>query len=415
MAGVEALYHTIENCRACGSRELEVVLDLGSHALADGLVWEADLAKEEPVFPLTVGICADCGLMQIMENVAPEQLFCNDYPYFSSKIPSLLRHSEANVREVIERRDLGPDSLVVELASNDGYLLQYYAQRGIPVQGIDPAEGPAKAAVEKGVPTLNTFFTIDLAKDLRSQGKQADVIHANNVLAHVPDLNGFVEGIATLLAEDGMAVIECPHVYELIRHCEFDTIYHQHHCYFSVTSLIPLFRRHGLVLSDVRKLDIHGGSLRLFVTRDGEESEAVKAILAEEAEAGLDGPEGYRTFGTRVAALRDSLRTLLEDLKAKGATLAAYGAAAKGATMINFVGIGPDLIDFVADRNEHKHGRYMPGQHVVIRPPEHMLEAKPDYTLLLAWNFKDEILGDMAEYREGGGKFIVPVPEPEIV
>lgn len=405
----------IQGCRSCGSGKLETVLDLGIHALADGLVYEHQLDGPEAKYPLTCVVCTDCGLMQIRENVDPEELFCNDYPYFSSFIPSLLRHSKANVDEIIEMRDLGPDNTVFEVASNDGYLLQYYKERGIPVQGIDPAEGPAKAAVEKGVPTLNTFFTEELAKQLVSEGKRADVIHANNVLAHVPDLNGFVEGLATLLTEDGLAVIECPHVLELVRHCEFDTIYHQHHCYMSATALVPLFERHGLHLNDVRRLSIHGGSLRLFIGREPGQGETLKAVLAEEAAAKLDSPEGYRIFGQRVAKLRDDLRSLILGLKKQGASIAAYGAAAKGCTMINFVGLGPDLIDYVVDRNTHKHGRYMPGEHIRIEPCERLLEDQPDYTLILAWNFKDEIMEQQSEYRKQGGQFIVPVPEPVIV
>jgi len=409
------MFEQIAACRSCGSGDLELVLDLGIHALADGLISESQLDAEEPRFPLTVALCTECGLMQIRENVDPEQLFCRDYPYFSSFIPSLLRHSEANVEEIIQERTLGSHSLVFELASNDGYLLQHYKKHGIPVQGIDPAEGPARAAEEKGVPTLNTFFTRELALALRAQGRRADVIHANNVLAHVPDLNGFVAGIATLLKDDGVAVIECPHVHELIRHCEFDTIYHQHHCYFSVTALRPLFQRHGLTLNDVRKLEIHGGSLRLFASHRPGESESVRAVLAEERAAKLDTPEGYHSFGRQVAELRTKLLELLTRLKSEGATIAAYGAAAKGATMINTVGIGTEFVDFVADRNTHKHGRYMPGRHIPIRPAECLLERQPDYTLLLAWNFKDEILAQQAEYRARGGRFIIPVPEPTIV
>lgn len=408
-------WERIRACRSCGAPDLETVLDLGEMPLADALLRPEDLERPEPRYPLTVAVCPDCGLLQLRETVSPEALFCDDYPYFSSVSPALLAHSKANVEELVERRGLGPESLVVELASNDGYLLQYYAARGIPVLGIDPADGPARAAEERGIPTRNDFFTAELARRLRSEGRAADVIHANNVLAHVPDLNGFVEGIATLLAEDGRAVIEVPHVLELVRHCEFDTIYHEHLCYFSVGALRPLFRRHGLCLNDVRPLSIHGGSLRLYVGRGGEEGPAVADLAAKEGEAGLDGPAGYRHFGERVAALREALRGLLQRLKAEGASLAAYGAAAKGATLLNYVGAGPELLDFVVDRNPRKHGRYMPGQHLPIRPAEHLLEARPDYTLLLSWNFREEVLEQQAAYREQGGRFIVPVPEPAVI
>lgn len=409
------MHEVIDGCRSCGAPDLETVLDLGLHALADGLVREADLDGPEAKYPLTVAVCTRCGLMQILETVDPEELFCRDYPYFSSFIPSLLRHSEANVEDLVRRRDLGADDLVVEIASNDGYLLQYYRAKGIPVLGIDPAEGPARAAMEKGIPTLNTFFTRELARELRESGRRPSVIHANNVLAHVPDQNAFVEGIAELLAPGGVAVIECPHALELIRKCEFDTIYHQHACYFSVTSLVPLFERAGLHLNDVLPLEIHGGSLRLYVGHEPGRSDAVDELLAREAAEKLDTPEGYRNFGQRVSELRDRLRSLLHELHGGGASIAAYGAAAKGATLINYVGIGPDLVDFVADRNTHKHGRYMPGQHLPIRPVEALLAEQPNYTLLLAWNFADEILEQQAEYRRRGGRFIVPVPEPVVV
>lgn len=409
------MFKKIDACRSCGSKDLTQVLDLGETPLADGLVREDQLSLTEPIYPLTCVVCGDCGLMQLREIVEADELFCQDYPYFSSFSDALLRHSKANVEDLIEARGLGGDNLVIELASNDGYLLQYYAKNGIPVLGIDPAQGPADAAITKGIPTINDFFTLALAEELRAEGKRADVIHGNNVLAHVPDLNGFVKGIATLLSDDGVAVIECPHVLELIRHVEFDTIYHEHLCYFSVTALRPLFERHGLKLQDVRQLTIHGGSLRLFVGKANTESENVRRILAEEQAEGIDRPEGYLTFAARVEKVRVDLLALLRRLKSEGKTIAAYGAAAKGATLINYIGIGTDLIDFVVDRNTHKQGQYMPGQRLAIRPVEALVEEQPDYTLLLAWNFKDEIAEQQAEYRERGGRFIVPVPVPEII
>jgi SAM-dependent methyltransferase len=405
----------ITACRSCGSSRLEPVLDLGSTPLADRLVTSDQLAAPEPTFPLAVVFCPDCGLMQIRETVPPEVLFCEDYPYFSSFSDALLRHSRENVLELITARGLGPDSLAIELASNDGYLLRNYLDRGIPVLGIDPAEGPAREAEKLGVTTLTTFFTAELAGRLAGEGRRADVIHANNVLAHVADTNGFVRGIATLLAEDGVAVIEVPYVKDLIDHREFDTIYHEHLCYFSVTALDHLFRRHGLFLNEVRRLPIHGGSLRLYVEQRERVGGSVRSLLAQEREEGVDRLDYYRDFARQVERLKTALLTLLQALRAQGAAIAAYGAAAKGATLINYVGIGPDLVDFVVDRNSFKQGRYMPGQHLPIFGPERLLEVRPDYVLLLAWNFADEIRAQQSAYEAGGGRFIVPVPEPRVL
>jgi len=405
----------VPDCRSCGAAGLVPVLFLGVTPLADRLLTDSMLAEPEPVFPLTLHFCAQCGLVQISECVAPEQLFCEDYPYYSSFSDALLNHSRENAQELIERRGLDQDSLVVELASNDGYLLKNFVERGIPVLGIDPAEGPAKAAQEAGVETMCTFFTEQLARELVSEGRRADVIIGNNVLAHVPDLNGFVAGIRTLLKDDGAAVIEVPYVKDLIDHCEFDTIYHEHLCYFSVTALRRLFARHSLSLNDVRRLPIHGGSLRLYVGHKEEVRPAVEVLLGEERAGGVDQIRFYEDFAQRVVRIRASLLELLRSLKADGKRIAAYGAAAKGATLINYVGIGTDLIDFVVDRNTHKSGRYMPGRHVPIFPCATLLRERPDYCLLLAWNFADEIMKQQAEYIRRGGRFIVPIPTPRII
>ena len=280
--------------------------------------------------------------------------------------------------------------------------------------GIDPAPGPAKAAIAAGIDTMMTFFTRDLARQLRSEGRAADVIIANNVLAHVPDLNGFVEGIGILLKEDGVAVIEAPYVKDLIEHCEFDTIYPQPLCYFSISALRHLFARHGLHLNHVMHLPIHGGSLRLFVEKRPAPSPQLQAMLEAEVAAGVVTPEYYLDFAKRVEAIKTDLLNLLKELKANGKRIAAYGAAAKGCTLLNYTGIGPETLDFVVDRNIHKHGRYMPGRHVPIRPVEHLLTEMPDYTLLLAWNFADEIISQQAAYVQRGGRFIVPVPTPRV-
>ncbi len=405
----------ITNCRSCGYNDLYVILDLGSQPIANALLSEEELDRPEARFALAVAFCPACALLQVTETVPADVLYRRDYPYFSSSSPALLKHSAEHAEALISRYALGPLSLVVEVASNDGYLLRNFVDRGIDCLGIDPADGPVAQANANGVPTLHDFFGSRCAEKLASEGKFADVVIANNVVAHVDDINDFVSGFARLLKPTGVAVFEFAYALDMIERCEFDTIYHEHLFYHTLHGLTPLFKRHGLYLNDVQRLPIHGGSLRLTVSRTPARSAQLDALFAHEAALGVDKISFYNHFADRVRVLRNSLANLLVSEKAKGKRIACYGAAAKGATLVNYLDLGESFFEFVADANVYKQGKYMPGQHIPIRHPDQLLADQPDYVLLLVWNFAGEVMRQQATFRERGGGFIIPVPEPYIV
>lgn len=402
-------------CRSCGRREGALLLDLGLQPLANNLPRPEDLSQIEPKFPLRLGVCQSCWLLQILDIIPPVQLF-SEYLYFSSFSDALLRHAREAAERYVSSFSLGTHSLVVEIASNDGYLLQNFVRAQVPCLGIEPAANIAKVAREKGIETVSEFFGLDLAKKLVSGGKQADLILGNNVFAHAPNTNDFVAGLAALLKSTGRIVLEFPYAVDLLEHTEFDTIYHEHVFYFTLTALKPLFERHGLSIFRVERLPIHGGSLRLFACHANAHAveSSVLDLQSEEKRKGVDSLQYYEGFAQKVMEIKRSLCELLEQLRQNGKRVAAYGASAKGSTLLNFFGVGSKQLEFVVDRSTYKQGRLTPGTHIPIVGPDELLAKQPDYTLLLTWNFADEILDQQKTYRQRGGKFIIPIPQVRV-
>jgi len=405
-------------CIFCGAPLSRTFVDLGMSPLCESYVPPEKLHAMEPFYPLHVYLCERCFLVQLEEFVRPEDIF-SEYAYFSSYADSWVEHMRRYAEAVSDRFALGKDSFVVEVASNDGYLLQHFVRRGIPVLGIEPAANVARVAVEKGIPTLVKFFGAQTARELAAEGKQADLVCGANVLAQVPRLNDFVEGLRILLKPRGVITIEFPHLMRLMAENQFDTIYHEHFSYFSFLAAQAIFAAHDLTLFDVEELPTHGGSLRIYARHASDTSKPVSARVSElrqrETTAGFLKTETYDGFGEKVKETKRKLLEFLINAKRAGKTIVGYGAPGKGNTLLNYCGIRTDFIDFTVDRNPYKQGKYLPGTHIPIHPPERIELAKPDYLFILPWNFKAEIMTQMAHIRAWGGKFVVPIPELKIV
>ena len=403
-------------CRSCRAPLDQSVVDLGMQPLSNAFLAADELARAESFYPLHVFVCTVCWLMQIEAVAARESIFGDDYHYFSSFSTTWLEHARRYAERMIVERSLGANSLVVEVASNDGYLLSAFVAAGIPVHGVEPALNCAAAARQRGVRTTVAFFGVEMAQTLAASGGRADVIVANNVLAHVPDLNDFIGGIGVLLAGEGLATIEFPHALTLLERTEYDTIYHEHFSYFSLLAATTAFERHGLTIVDVEELPTHGGSLRLHVTHAPARSgERVAALLARERAAGLDTLAAYTGFAGRVHASKFALLEFLIAARRAGNRCAAYGAAAKGNTLLNFCGIRDDLLEYVVDRSPHKVGKYLPGTHLPVRAVETVFETKPELLVILPWNLTGEIVEQMAGIRAWKGRFVIPIPSVHVI
>ena len=404
-------------CRFCGNLLNHTFVDLGMSPLSNAYLKLDTINKAEKFYPLHTYVCDNCFLVQLEEFETPDHIF-SDYAYFSSYSETWLRHAENYTELMTQRFSLNANSQVIEIASNDGYLLQYFQKQNIPVLGIEPAANVAKVAEEKGIPSLVKFFGVSTAQELVNQGKQADLLLGNNVLAHVPDLNDFVAGMKILLKPDGILTMEFPHVLQLILQNQFDTIYHEHFSYFSFLTVEKVFADHGITLFDVEELPTHGGSLRIYGQHnDGKKpiSDRVSKLKTKEIDAGLEQRSTYLGFGEQVKATKRHLLSFLIDIKNQGKSVVGYGAPAKGNTLLNYCGIRTDLLDYTVDRSPYKQGLFLPGTHIPIYHPDKIIETKPDYLLILPWNIKDEIIEQMGHIREWGGQFVVPIPQVEVI
>jgi hypothetical protein len=408
---------TSPRCRFCGAALKQTFVDLGMSPLCESYLSLEQLNQMEPFYPLHVYVCDQCFLVQLEQYVSPEEIF-GEYAYFSSYSDTWLEHARRYTEMISERLVLSDNSLVVEVASNDGYLLQYFIPRGIPVLGIEPAANVAQAAMVKGVPTLIQFFGEQTARELARNGKMADLLIGNNVLAQVPDLCDFVKGMKTLLKPEGVITMEFPHLVKLMEGNQFDTIYHEHFSYFSFISTGRIFAAHGLRLFDVEELATHGGSLRIYACHAEDETKPigwrVNDLMAREEAYGITCLDTYSSFAEQVKETKRKLLEFLISARRRGKSIAGYGAPGKGNTLLNYCGIRTDFLDYTVDRNPFKQGKFLPGTHIPIFPPDKIAETKPDYVLILPWNFKDEIMEQVAYMLDWGGQFIVPIPEPQV-
>ena len=415
-AGLEAFSKA--TCRFCGSNLKHTFVDLGMSPLCESYLSMDQLNQMEPFYPLYVYVCDQCYLVQLEEYVTPEHIF-TEYAYFSSYATSWLEHVKKYTHQMIDRFRLDKNSFVVEVASNDGYLLQYFVEKGVPVLGIEPALNVAKAAEAIGVPTLTEFFGVECATKLAAEGKQADLIAGNNVLAQVPDLNDFVAGLKILLKPQGVITIEFPHLMRLMEENQFDTIYHEHFSYFSLITAEKIFAGHGMTLFDVEELPTHGGSLRIYGRHADDTSKPITdrliALREREIAAGFTDMSCYTNFAEQVKETKRKLLEFLIQAKRDGKTVVGYGAPGKGNTLLNYCGIRTDFLDFTVDRNPYKQGKFLPGTHIPIFHPDRIAAVQPDYVFILPWNFKDEIMKQMAFIREWGGQFVVPIPEVQVI